>query len=204
MTKFLQGNVRSLNTSCRFVEDICLKEQIKVLSLSEIWHPDVTNINFLHQWKWYKSVRVGQEGGGAAVIVCPDIKSVPRREITADVEMVWCELYIRNTALLLGSVYVRPGDRVAMAELIKIMNSLKDRNIIVTGDLNAKHTAWFNDDVNTLGEDLNEFINASDYIVMNDEVPTYQNSIIDLTLVKGCTNLFSEWNVKPNVYRVTM
>ena len=106
MTKFLQGNVRSLNTSCKFVEDICLKEKIKVLCLSEIWHPDVQNINFLLKWGWYKSVRVEKEGGGAAIIVRPDVKSVPRRDISAEVEMTWCELYIQNTVILLGCVYL--------------------------------------------------------------------------------------------------
>ena len=85
-----------------------MKEQIKVLCLSEIWHPDVANIKFLHKWAWYKSVRTEQEGGGAAIIVRPDVKSVERPDITADVEMSWCELYVQNTSIL-GQVQVKQG-----------------------------------------------------------------------------------------------
>ena len=201
MANFIQGNVRSLNTSCKFVEDICVKDDIKVLCLSEIWHPDVNNINFLHQWEWYKSERTEPEGGGTALIIRPDIKSIPRKEICCDfVEMSWCEIFIENTAILLGCIYIRPDDSVAMDKFTDIINNLTERNIIITGDFNAKHISWFNDHNNKVGEKLNDFINASEFIILNDEAPTYKNSIIDLTIIKGCTNLVKEWDVKPNVY----
>ena len=114
MTKFLQGNVRSLNTSSKFVEDLCIKEDIKILCLSEIWHPDVENLNFLQKWKWYEALRLHKEGGGTAIIVRPDVKTLPRKDITGELEMTWCEIFIRDTKVLLGSVYIRPDDAVSM------------------------------------------------------------------------------------------
>ena len=38
--KIAYANVRSLNTSFSLVETVCNKQQIRVLGLSEIWHPD--------------------------------------------------------------------------------------------------------------------------------------------------------------------
>ena len=70
-----QCNVRSLNTSASFVENLCIKRNIGILCLSEIWHPDVSKINVLNNLRWYTSIRGSQEGGGAAIIVKPDVKS---------------------------------------------------------------------------------------------------------------------------------
>ena len=74
--KFIQGNVRSLNTSKSYIEDIGSKNDIKVLCLSEIWHPDFSSLNILSKWKWVATERVEQEGGGAAIIIHPDIKYI--------------------------------------------------------------------------------------------------------------------------------
>ena len=101
MARIIQCNVRSLNTSCKYVEDLCLREDIQALCLTEIWHPDVENLNFLQKWDWKVSVRIYEEGGGTAIITRPDVKCVPRKDITGDVEMSWCDVYI-NTKILVG------------------------------------------------------------------------------------------------------
>ena len=62
-----------------------------------------------------------------------------------------------------------------MDKFTDIINNLTERNIIIiTGDFNAKHTSWFNDHNNKVGEKLNDFTNASVFIILNDEAPTIQ------------------------------
>ena len=64
MVKFIQSNVRSINTSKTYFEDLCSKNDISILCLTEIWHPDFEQLNVLHKWEWIVAERDGQEGGG--------------------------------------------------------------------------------------------------------------------------------------------
>ena len=79
--KLAQCNIRSLNTSSKLIEDMCRLQEISILSLTEIWHPDVSQLKFLHKWMWNVSVRVSKEGGGAATLINPMIKSHPRKDL---------------------------------------------------------------------------------------------------------------------------
>ncbi len=65
--EFGQCNIRSLNTSTKYVEDLVRKTQIRMLAFTEIWHPDA-NTNLLLGWRWYKNERKNREGGGAITI----------------------------------------------------------------------------------------------------------------------------------------
>ena len=120
MARFNQCNIRSLNTSAKYIEDMSHKENVMVWALTEIWHPDYSKLKYLHQWKWYKNERDSREGGGAALIVHPRIKSWPRKDLSLEgVEGVWCEVSIRDVRILLGSIYIRPDDKEAMLKFIK-------------------------------------------------------------------------------------
>ena len=95
--KVAQCNIRSLNTSGKIIEDLCKLQNIGILSLTEIWHPEVSQLKFLHTWLWNTSIRVNREGGGAATIINPMIKSYPRKDLNNPLlEAVWCEIYVEN------------------------------------------------------------------------------------------------------------
>ena len=191
-----QCNIRSLNTSATFVENLCIKRDIGMLGLSEIWHPDVNRINVLNTWKWYTSTRVNREGGGAAIIVRPDLKSFERRDLTfIGIEAVWCEITIQNINILVCSIYIPPDDNTAMNLFIVHLQKVSSlRNILIVGDLNAKHPQWYNSRTNNLGEILNKYLLTSPFIVMNDESKTYKESIIDLTIARECKDLIQQWS----------
>ena len=110
MVKVLQSNIRSLNTSAKFVEDLIVKNNLNIISLTEIWHPDSANLKFLNKWTWYKTERKEQEGGGAALIVNPEVKSFPRKDLkNNNLEASWCEVIVEKKRVLIGSVYIPPG-----------------------------------------------------------------------------------------------
>ena len=138
--KVAQCNIRSLNTSSKLIEDLCKLQEISILSLTEIWHPDVSNLKFLHKWTWNVSIRNNREGGGAATLVSPQIKTVSREDLNnPSSELVWCEIYVENRKILLGSVYVPPENEQDMDLLIETLKSISNdnENVIVMGDFNA-------------------------------------------------------------------
>ena len=79
--KVAQCNIRSLNTSGDLIEDMCKIQQISILSLTEIWHPEVSQLKFLQTWTWNTSIRENREGGGAATIINPLIKTHAREDL---------------------------------------------------------------------------------------------------------------------------
>ena len=199
--KIAQCNIRSLNTSNKLIEDMCGLQGISILSLTEIWHPDVSQLKFLHKWMWNVSIRTNREGGGAATIISPLIKSHPREDLNNPLlEAVWCEIYLENRKILVGSVYIPPDEDESMMLLIETLKVVSSyENVIVMGDFNAKHPMWYNDDSNKLGDQLSEYLTTSDLTIANDDMPTHKSAIIDLTLVKGCKNLISNWSACPEI-----
>ena len=101
-----------------------MKTDIRMLLFTEIWHVDA-NHNLLSQWRWYKNERTNREGGGAAIVVHPSVKSWPRKDLKRDgIESAWCEISIDNKSILVGSIYIRPDDTIAMEAFTQQMATL--------------------------------------------------------------------------------
>ena len=201
MSQFIQCNVRSLNTSYTFVEDICKVLGTSVLCLTEIWHPNFEQLSLLKYWKWIVSVRGQAQGGGVAIVVNPGNKYIERKDIVDNrIEAVWCEVFINEISYLVCSVYIRPNDVDSLEIFMNILSNINHNQIIITGDFNAKHPAWFNNTSNQLGNKLHDFIASSNYVVINNDSPTYQNNIIDLTLAKGCHSKIVNWDTFPDIF----
>ena len=81
-----------------------------------------------------------------------------------------------------------------LIDTLKVVSS--NENIIVMGDLNAKHAMWYNAESNSLGDQLSAYLTTSEYIIANNDTPTHKSAIIDLTLIKGCKNLITNCYIK--------
>ena len=80
--KIAYANVRSLNTSFNLVETACLKQQIKIHGLSEIWHPDNTvKDNVKQTWNWIATERQGTRGRGAGLMISKEYKIFERKDL---------------------------------------------------------------------------------------------------------------------------
>ena len=84
-----------------------------------------------------------------------------------------------------------------LIDTLKVVSS--NENVIGMGDLNAKHAMWYNADSNKLGDQLSTYLTTSDYTIANNDMPTHKSAIIDLTLIKGCKNLISNWAACPEI-----
>ena len=147
--------------------------------------------------------RDDREGGGSAVVIHPSIKSWPRKDLDVEgVEGVWCEVSLCNKRIVIASIYVRPDDEATLKKVIDHLATLEDthENIIVTGDLNARHQMWFNENSNKLGDLFAPFLLSSQLIMMNNYDRTYKKSVIDLTLVKGCQQNITDWKASPDIF----
>ncbi len=117
------------------------EQRIDVLCLQETWLKD-SKLNFK---KWVPNIRNAQDGyGGVAILTHPAIKAVRMDNLLhRDLEAVWSKIQIGKQIVIIGSVYIRPGD---IAKIQILQNTLKkiDRNtpVILTGDFNGKSRIW--------------------------------------------------------------
>ena len=91
-------------------------------------------------------------------------------------EAIWCDIYVDNRKILLGSVYVPPEDEDSMDMLIETLKTVScHENVIVMGDFNAKHPMWYNTVSNELGNRLSEYLAGVDYTLSTIACPLTKN-----------------------------
>ena len=125
--------------------------------MTEIWNPDRSRANVLKSWRWFEYIRHKSVGGGAAIVVNNKVKVIERKDLEKDnLEAVWCEICFEKDNILFGSVYISPNENDAMSSYFEQINHILNlnTNIIVTGDFNAKHQLWHNNDSNNVGKRL--------------------------------------------------
>ena len=63
-----------------------------------------------------------------------------------------------------------------MKLFVKVITTVKSKNIIITGDLNAKSQEWNNPSVNECGKLLEQFLHDTFFVYINDGKPTRRNT----------------------------
>lgn len=108
--KILQVNIRSLNTSKRYLEQYVDNNNINLVTLSKTWN-DKSYISFKN-WNCNNlfSNRATDNYGGVAILPNNGSKIVRRKDLEDDeLELVWAEVEIDKTKIMLASVYIPPG-----------------------------------------------------------------------------------------------
>ena len=139
--------VKKSPASADLIDIACSKQNIKIMCMSEIWHPDndITE-KIKKRWNWIASERKQKGGGGVGIMISKSIKIIERKDLVEDkVEAVWCNVYAKDLSFIIGSVYIPPDDKDAMNNFLRSLQSIMskiDIPIIVTGDFNASHLLW--------------------------------------------------------------
>ncbi|MCG8034496.1 MAG: reverse transcriptase-like protein [Candidatus Thiodiazotropha taylori] len=148
----------------------------------------------------------GERGGGVAtyIKIGLDSEEIKFKHTKKDVEVVIVRLFGEKENIDIVNFYARPQCEVTSDDYDEIYQKLGKKSIFL-GDFNARHELW-ETDLNPKAEkrrglDLVEFINTTDYVVLNTGCGTRLNvergstSAIDLTLVSAPLCGSSEWRV---------
>ena len=138
--KLAHINIRS----CRNKEvevSLFLKENdIDILTLNETWLKNNFKLDILN-YTIARRDRPSRQGGGVAILVRNDIKSDiidTCSDINTDNEATTIRLKNTEDQITISTIYIPPTSSINTSLLENIKNSAD--NIIITGDLNAKHT----------------------------------------------------------------
>ena len=197
--RVLQNNIQSINTSLSLLRNTINRLQIDVALLQEVWHPN----NPVYINSYFAPIiklRKGSEGGGVAIIVHQNVKSVHLQEYDMDgLEAVWAEIMLDDLRMVVGSVYIPPGDFSALDLLETVIGKIMcnhDR-IIIAADANSRSCLWDDSCLGVsnhlqslrMGVRLEHIITKYGLYVHNDGSPTYRAvSAPDVTITKGILN----------------
>jgi len=122
-----------------------------------------------------------------------------------DLEAVWANVMVDKCRLVIGSVYIAPGDMVALNLLDLVLELIlrEHRRVIIAMDSNSRHGVWDDSCIRMphhtrslqMGIKLDDIIRKHSLVVHNNGLPTYcQGNVAtapDVTLSVGLTELGS-------------
>lgn len=159
------------------------------------------NIRHKLNFKGYRLLRQHRNGGvGGGTAICIK-ESFSFQEIKIDTK------FIENSAIEVSlsdggkiafvAMYKRPTDLLTKEDLNKILCSLNTNQIVLTGDLNAKHPDWRNTTTNPAGATLSSWLNETPTIqLIPTKNPTRVSSgtFIDVVMISPFVTVEYETN----------
>jgi endonuclease/exonuclease/phosphatase (EEP) superfamily protein YafD len=201
-TNIIYWNAASLENKAAELINVMQQHNAHIALINET---HLTRTLTLTGYKVYQHSRVNRGGGGTAIIVRSDIKAeeiilpeLTRLEATAVI------VRINNQETILVAAY-NPPSEINTDDIKKIFQTTKP--IIVAGDLNAKHTSWYNIKSDQVGKKLLNLSLQEDFVIQAPTTFTrYPNtddnirrrqanqaeirpSVIDLVLVQNFPQL---------------
>ena len=149
----------------------------------------------------YTTIRKDRETakGGVATLIKETMSFTELKSPDA-LEAIAIKIKTETSHLTVINLYLKPETEVDEAHLESLFNH---SNVIITGDLNAKHPLWGSPARNTRGARLEKLIDKYHLCVLNDGRPTFCRSDgavshLDVTFVSNNLSLNSEWEVLEN------
>jgi hypothetical protein len=182
--------------------------KIDFILLCETRIMDTKTLN-LGQYSLYNKGRIDNTGGGVGILI--NNRNKVEEIITDDfspIEIIILKIKVEKKVFHLASIYIPPQSAtVNTVDIKRASKKMFDKldnleNLIAGGDFNAHHTLWNSYKVNTFGKIIEENLNDSQLILLNNgkestfiSRPGTQSGIIDLTITTQ--NLFSQikWKV---------
>ena len=116
-----------------------------------------------------------------------------------DIESLGIKINFENSQLNVVNLYLPPGREFN----VKSLDKLFDKNTIIIGDLNARHKLWGSSSNDPRGKQIEDLLDAHNFVVINTGQPTYQHyngqrSHLDIALVSNSLAARSAWTVLNN------
>jgi len=200
--RVLQSNIQSVNTSLPLLRHCVHRLHVETILLQEVWHPVDDQIIIRNYNKPIVKLRSDREGGGVAIITHNSVKTLHKAEYEVDgLEAVWADVMHRNVRMIVGSVYIPPGDVKALELLDDVINKilLTHNFLLISMDSNSRNVLWDDKSIGIspystsikMGAVLENIISKHGLHIHNNGVSTYHSgsniSAPDVSLSTGLT-----------------
>ena len=198
--KFLQLNINSLNTSTEELWDYQKENNYEGIFLQETNYTAEKTLGKFKHWKtkMHTIYRNKNSGFGVATLIPTSVKNVFRDDLTNDnLESVWSEMKIEGKVVLIGNIYIAPGNENQLHRLDNELEQHKDKSILLVGDFNSRSNNWDKNirQSNKMDKTFEDIINRHGLNIATDAPYTFKRldnsgrNTIDLTLTRGLKNI---------------
>jgi exonuclease III len=174
--KIIHWNCNSIRNKIYEFENFINTENIDIILLNETKINDLNAnllFNKLINYKYIHKQRNGKNGAGGVAIILKKNINFEQLNIfdNLHLELLAINIKMNNESITLISYYNPPSEKIS-DKLIEIMKSHK-LNYLLCGDLNAKSKSLGCRVNNSNGTIFESIMCNNDFIVLNDETPTY-------------------------------
>ncbi|CAF0704716.1 unnamed protein product [Brachionus calyciflorus] len=181
--KFIHINSQSINNQNKRsqVEELITRHEADFVSINETFLSPKNILEF-NNYNFIRSDRKDKRGGGVALGIKKSIKG-EKIILNEFKEAAGFLTTLKNEEpLAIFSIYVSPKDRLDENLFDFIQKNYK--NFLILGDLNSKSRSWYCKQSNENGKKLENIIDKYNFIVLNNQTPTYRRSqnVLDLSI----------------------
>lgn len=204
--KILQFNCRGIQNK---IDEILVYMKKNGISIAAIQETKLTSkSNFSSSQGDYIIIRQdrGNDGGGLAFIIENSVRykstTIPPPPSTDQTLEQHCiSIYSGTTELKLVNIYIPPVSSCPSGYHANINHLLSLDNCIISGDINGHHSLWYSNlTADQRGEELADYINLSNYGILNEDTPTRRDKDLlsspDITLASPEYLPITDWSTE--------
>ena len=176
----LQYNIQHFYANQCDLVDMIEQHAPSIISLNELGTkiPPKTIQRLLFAYSVYQQSGTNPHGGTVLVID----KCLKAEQITiADPNIAAALVQTNGKMFVIASVYLPPTEPLPLHTMSSLLKASK--NIIIAGDLNAKHSDWGCTQTNTKGRQLAEWLHRNELDVLNHGMKTSLRSDTTIDLI---------------------
>ena len=196
--KFLQLNINSLNTSTEELWDHQKENNYEGIFLQETNYMAEKTLGKFKHWKtkMHTIYRNKNSGFGVGTFIPTSVKNVFRDNLTNDnLKSVWSEMKIKRKPVLIGNLYIAPGNENHLHHLNNKLEQHKDKSILLVDFKSRSNTCdkniWHSNKKrqNSWRHHRHSLSIATDAPYIFKWSDNSGKSTIDLTLTRGLKNI---------------
>ena len=195
MAKFLQWNIRSVNSNYEDLKLLVHNHHPKVVALQDT----VKDFTFSGYHVYHKKLINDSSPGGVALMIENSLVS-SEIDLLTDLEASAVRVSVSKKTFTFCSLYLYPSICYSKIVIENLFDQLP-RPAVIMGDFNAHNPLWGSSTSNRRGKDLEDIFTLRNMIVLNDGSHTYLHrtnntaSYLDLTVVDPSVMLDFQWSV---------
>ena len=174
--KLAHINIRSCRDKDVEISLFLKENDIDILTLNETWLKNNFKLD-VPNYTITRKDRPSRQGGGVATLVRYDIKFDiidTCSNINTDNEAITIRLKNTEDQITITTIFIPPASSINTSLLENIKNSAD--NIIITGDLNAKHTGFNCTKTDRWSMALKKALYNADLFIADNSIPTHRDS----------------------------
>lgn len=163
-------NAQSLQSKLSELSEFVEQKNIKIVAITETRGRQ----NMKFHLPLFHCTKIDRSYGGVALFIHKSLQFRISNHIQSEIgEAIFAEIYINNSSFLFCVTYNSPS--CSIDQFKSFFNSVlnKPGSVLVAGDFNAKHTAWYNSSSNRKGSTLLKLCDTFNYQIFPTPEPTH-------------------------------